>query len=75
MMGFQNVYSPTTGEHWEASYSDYNATGPDGPGYYRKVGSVGGYEKLSEGYSSKGYLIEYLTYYRRQARAWRNAGN
>jgi len=50
MMGFQNVYSPTTGEHWEASYSDYNATGPDGPGYYRKVGSVGGYEKLSEGF-------------------------
>lgn len=50
MMGFQNVYSPTTGQHWEASYSDYNATGPDGPGYYRKVGSVGGYEKLSEGF-------------------------
>jgi hypothetical protein len=23
--------------------------GPDGPGYYRKVGSVGGYEKLNEG--------------------------
>jgi hypothetical protein len=50
MMGFQNVYSPSTGEHWEASYSDYNATGPDGPGYYRKVGGVGGYEKLSEGF-------------------------
>jgi len=50
MMGFQNVYSPTTGEHWEASYSDYNPTGPDGPGYYRKVGSVGGYEKLNEGF-------------------------
>jgi hypothetical protein len=50
MMGFQNVYSPTTGEHWEASYSDYNATGPDGPGYYRRVGSVGGYEKLNEGF-------------------------
>ena len=49
-MGFQNVYSPTTGEHWEASYSDYNATGPDGPGYYRKVGSAGGYEKLNEGF-------------------------
>jgi hypothetical protein len=52
MMGFQNVYSPTTGEHWEASYSDYNPTGPDGPGYYRKVGSVGGYEKLNEGFSN-----------------------
>jgi hypothetical protein len=50
MMGFQNVYSPTTGEHWEASYSDYNPTGPDGPGYYRRVGSVGGYEKLNEGF-------------------------
>lgn len=50
MMGFQNVYSPTTGEHWEASYSDYNPTGPDGPGYYRRVGSVGAYEKLNEGF-------------------------
>jgi len=33
-----------------AEDSDYNSTGPDGPGYYRKVGSVGGYEKLSEGF-------------------------
>ena len=48
MMGFQNVYSPTTGQHWEASYSDYNATGPDGPGYYRRVGNS--YEKLNEGF-------------------------
>jgi hypothetical protein len=48
MMGFQNVYSPTTGEHWEASYSDYNATGPDGPGYYRRAGNS--YEKLNEGF-------------------------
>jgi hypothetical protein len=47
-MGFQNVYSPSTGEHWEASYSDYNATGPDGPGYYRRIGTS--YEKLSEGF-------------------------
>jgi hypothetical protein len=47
-MGFQNVYSPSTGQHWEASYSDYNATGPDGPGYYRRVGNS--YEKLSEGF-------------------------
>ncbi|HYW70514.1 MAG TPA: hypothetical protein VE961_05740 [Pyrinomonadaceae bacterium] len=47
-MGFQNVYSPSTGEHWEASYSDYNATGPDGPGYYRRVGNS--YEKLNEGF-------------------------
>jgi len=47
-MGFQNVYSPTTGDHWEASYSDYNATGPDGPGYYRRVGNS--YEKLNEGF-------------------------
>ncbi len=52
MMGYQNVYSPTTGEHWEASYNDYNPTGPDGPGYYRRVGSVGGYEKLNEGFPS-----------------------
>ena len=48
MMGFQNVYSPSTGQHWEASYSDYNATGPDGPGYYRHVGNS--YEKLNEGF-------------------------
>lgn len=47
-MGFQNVYSPTTGQHWEASYSDYNPTGPDGPGYYRRVGNS--YEKLNEGF-------------------------
>ncbi len=47
-MGFQNVYSPSTGEHWEASYSDYNSTGPDGPGYYRRVGNS--YEKLNEGF-------------------------
>jgi len=47
-MGFQNVYSPSTGEHWEASYSDYNATGPDGPGYYRRAGNS--YEKLNEGF-------------------------
>ena len=47
-MGFQNVYSPATSEHWEASYSDYNQTGPDGPGYYRRVGNS--YEKLNEGF-------------------------
>ncbi|PYS20953.1 MAG: hypothetical protein DMF72_19120 [Acidobacteria bacterium] len=47
-MGFQNVYSPSTGDHWEASYSDYNPTGPDGPGYYRRVGNS--YEKLNEGF-------------------------
>jgi len=48
MMGFQNVYSPSTGQHWEASYSDYNPTGPDGAGYYRRVGNS--YEKLNEGF-------------------------
>ncbi len=47
-MGFQNVYSTSTGQHWEASYSDYNPTGPDGPGYYRRVGNS--YEKLNEGF-------------------------
>ena len=47
-MEFQNVYSPTTGQHWEASYDDYNPTGPDGPGYYRQVGNS--YEKLAEGF-------------------------
>jgi hypothetical protein len=48
MMGFQNVYSPSTGQHWEASYNDYNPTGPDGAGYYRRVGNS--YEKLNEGF-------------------------
>jgi hypothetical protein len=47
-MEFKNVYSPSTGEHWEASYDDYNPTGPDGPGYYRQVGNS--YEKLAEGF-------------------------
>jgi hypothetical protein len=47
-MEFKNVYSPTTGEHWEASYDDYNPTGPDGAGYYRQVGNS--YEKLEEGF-------------------------
>jgi hypothetical protein len=47
-MGFRNVYSPSTGQHWEASFDDYNPTGPDGPGYYRRVGNS--YEKLNEGF-------------------------
>jgi hypothetical protein len=47
-MEYQNVYSPSTGQHWEASWDDYNPTGPDGPGYYRQVGNS--YEKLEAGF-------------------------
>ena len=55
-MGFQNVYSSSTGQHWEASYDDYNPTGPDGPGYYRRVGNS--YEKLSEGFPPNQFKID-----------------
>jgi len=49
IMGFENVYSPTTGEHFQPSVNDYWATGPDGGGYYRDLPN-GGYEKLVDGY-------------------------
>lgn len=48
IMGFENVYSPTTGEHWQAPLNAYDETGPDGPGYYRAIPN--GYEKLEPGY-------------------------
>lgn len=48
MMGWENVYSPSTGEHWEASQDSYWNDGPDGAGYYRQVGND--YEKLERGF-------------------------
>lgn len=50
MMGYENVYSPTTGEHYEAPLSSYNETGSDGPGYYRSVPN--GTEKLERGFGN-----------------------
>lgn len=49
IMGYENVYSPTTGEHYEAPLDSYWATGPDGGGYYRSVPG-GDYEKLKPGF-------------------------
>lgn len=49
IMGYENVYSPTTGDHYEAPLSSYWNTGPDGGGYYRSLPG-GGYEKLESGF-------------------------
>ncbi|MGA2667274.1 MAG: hypothetical protein ABSE91_04295 [Patescibacteria group bacterium] len=49
IMGYEDVYSPTTGDHYEAPLNSYWAGGPDGGGYYRDLPN-GGYEKLSEGF-------------------------
>lgn len=49
IMGFENVYSPSTGEHYEAPLSSQWETGPEGSGYYRTLPG-GGYEKLERGF-------------------------
>ncbi len=49
-LGWQRVHSPSTGENFIMTPSDYLETGPDGPGYYRKAGNS--YEKLSLGWSA-----------------------
>ncbi len=49
-MGFENVYSPTTGDHYTAPLNSYWPTGPQGGGYYRELPGGGGYEKLQAGY-------------------------
>lgn len=49
ILGFENVYSPSTGEHYLAPLDSYWATGPDGGGYYRELPG-GGYELLQEGF-------------------------
>ena len=43
--GTDLVENPATGEQFEAPYSDYSQSGPDGPGYY--VGSPGSETKLN----------------------------
>lgn len=49
IMGYENVYSPSIGEHYLAPLNSYWDTGPDGGGYYRELPG-GGYEKLLEGF-------------------------
>jgi hypothetical protein len=49
IMGYENVYSPTTGEHYEAPLNAKWDGGPDGSGYYRSLPN-GGYEKLESGF-------------------------
>jgi hypothetical protein len=49
IMGYENVYSPSTGEHYEAPLNSKWETGPEGPGYYRDLPG-GGYEKLEPGF-------------------------
>ncbi len=48
ILGYENVYSPSTGEHFMAPLNSYWAGGPEGGGYYRELPG-GGYEKLSDG--------------------------
>lgn len=49
-MGYENVYDPNTGEHYEAPSNSYNNVGPYGgdPGYYKQVGND--YVKLEKGF-------------------------
>ena len=51
IMGFENVYSPTTGEHYEAPLNSLWEAGPEGSGYYRTLPN-GGYEKLEPGFGN-----------------------
>ncbi|MBU0598463.1 hypothetical protein KKF61_05775 [Patescibacteria group bacterium] len=51
IMGYENVYSPTTGDHYEAPLTSQWDTGPEGAGYYRSLPG-GGYEKLERGFGS-----------------------
>lgn len=49
ILGYENVYSPITGDHFMAPLESYWATGPDGGGYYRELPG-GGYELLEDGF-------------------------
>jgi hypothetical protein len=51
IMGYENVYSPSTGDHYEAPLTSKWESGPNGAGYYRSVPN-GGYEKLERGFGS-----------------------
>jgi hypothetical protein len=49
ILGFENVYSPITGEHYLAPLESYWETGPQGGGYYRELPG-GGFEKMILGF-------------------------
>ncbi len=49
ILGYENVYSPTTGEHFQAPLNSYWESGPDGGGYYRELPGSD-YEKLEYGF-------------------------
>lgn len=48
IMGYENVYNPSTGQHWQAPTSSYWETGPQGAGYYYQSGND--LTKLSRGF-------------------------
>lgn len=51
MLGYENVYSPSTGDHYWAPIDSKWETGPSGPGYYRVVNpTTGDVEKLENGF-------------------------
>lgn len=52
ILGYENVYSPSTGEHYQVPTTSYSDTGLQGqdPGYYRTVDSNGTVERLETGY-------------------------
>lgn len=51
MLGYENVYSPSTGDHYWAPLDSKWETGPDGPGYYRVVNpTTSDVEKLENGF-------------------------
>ena len=47
MSGYEQVASPSTGTTYDAPLNSWNATGPDGAGYYRELPGGGGLEKLT----------------------------
>lgn len=49
-MGYENVYNPNTGDHFQAPNSSYWDTGPQGAGYYYQNGND--LTKLSRGFGS-----------------------
>jgi hypothetical protein len=51
MLGYENVYSPSTGDHYWAPLDSKWETGPSGSGYYRVVNpTTGDVEKLENGF-------------------------
>lgn len=51
MLGYENVYSPSTGDHYWVPMDSKWETGPDGPGYYRLINpTTSEVEKLENGF-------------------------